>query len=268
MPIKFIATDIDGTIMQHDFSINPEVKNCISKLSADGVKVVLVTGRMHCATDFIADELGLKTPIVSYQGGLIRDFDKTILYERNLQPEIASEIIKWADENAIHLNLYLNDELFVQRDDEIINRYATERRTPYQVSDFSSLELSRINKMLAIDFEDAQKVSEWENHLKQAYPDIHIVKSTPYFCEICHGEAMKSNAVEFLRKSYGLLKEEILTIGDQNNDVELLSAGGIKVAMGNATPELKAVADYVTDTVEENGFVKAIERFVYGASCI
>ena len=57
-------------------------------------------------------------------------------------------------------------------------------------------------------------------------------------------------------------KEEILTIGDQNNDIELLKAGGIKVAMGNGTPELKECADYITDTVENDGFVKAIEKYV------
>ena len=65
-----------------------------------------------------------------------------------------------------------------------------------------------------------------------------------------------------MAKKWGLKKEEILTIGDQNNDIELLKAGGIKVAMGNGTPELKECADYITDTVENDGFVKAIEKYV------
>ena len=58
-------------------------------------------------------------------------------------------------------------------------------------------------------------------------------------------------------------KEEILTIGDQNNDIELLKSGGIKVAMGNGTPELKECADFITDTVQNDGFVKAVEKFIF-----
>ena len=61
---------------------------------------------------------------------------------------------------------------------------------------------------------------------------------------------------------WGIKKEELLTIGDQNNDIDLVKAGGIGVAMGNGSEELKACADYITDTVENNGFVKAIEKFV------
>ena len=74
-----------------------------------------------------------------------------------------------------------------------------------------------------------------------------------YFCEICSGEAKKSLGVEHLCKMWGLKKEEILTIGDQNNDIALLQAGGIKVAMGNATNELKELADYITESVYDDG---------------
>lgn len=261
--IKLVATDIDGTILKHNFEFNKEVKDCIKTLTEQDVKVILVTGRMHIATQFIADELGLKTPVVCYQGGLIKYKDQ-ILYEKNLNPKIAREIITWAKVNNVHLNLYMNDELYVEKDNATIRRYADERSTPFKVKSFEDINLDRINKMLAIDFANAELVTEWENHLKSVYPDLHIVKSTPYFCEICHPEAMKSSAVDFLRGYYGLRKEEIMTIGDQNNDIELLSAGGIKVAMGNATNELKEVADYITDTVENNGFVKAVEKFIEG----
>ena len=67
--------------------------------------------------------------------------------------------------------------------------------------------------------------------------------------------------MEYLCKLWDIKQEEVLTIGDQNNDIELLKAGGIKVAMGNATDELKACADYITDTVTNDGFVKAVEKF-------
>ena len=71
----------------------------------------------------------------------------------------------------------------------------------------------------------------------------------------------KSLSVEFLRNYWGIKKEEVLTIGDQNNDIDLVECGGIGVAMGNGTEELKKCADYITDTCDNDGFVKAIEKF-------
>ena len=260
--IKLIATDIDGTILKHNFQFNQEVKDCIAKLTKDGVKVVLVTGRMHSATDYIAEELGLNTPIVSYQGGLIKHNDE-ILYERNLNPDCAREIIKWAKKNDAHINVYMNDQLYVEEDNAVIRKYTGERKAGFLVKSFEELNLERINKILAIDFEDENRVTMWRDYLSIKYKELHFVKSMPYFCEVCHPEGKKSCAVNFLKEYWGFATEEVLTIGDQDNDIELLSVGGINVAMGNATEGLKAVADYITDTVGKNGFVKAIERFVY-----
>lgn len=263
MSIKLVATDIDGTIMGHDFTISEGVKFCIKKLSNMGIKVILVTGRMHTATDYVAEELELDTPIVSYQGGLVKHKDD-IIYERNLEPEVTKEIIRWAKKKDVHINLYMNDQLYVEKDDAVVRRYTGERHTGYKVGSFEDLTLARVNKLLAIDFNDHERVTKWLNELQLMYPGHHVVKSTPYFCEVCHGHAKKSNAVNYLKEYYGFTTGEVLTIGDQNNDIELLTAGGIKIAMGNATDELKATADYVTLRVEDDGFVTAMEQFVIG----
>ncbi|MDD3436532.1 MAG: Cof-type HAD-IIB family hydrolase [Candidatus Gastranaerophilales bacterium] len=260
--IKLIATDIDGTILKYNFEFNQEVKDCITKLTQKGVKVVLVTGRMHSATDYIAEELGLDTPIVSYQGALVKS-ENEILYERHIDPNRAREIIHWACKNNVHLNLYMDDQLYVERDDAVIRRYTGERSAGFTVKSFEEIELKNINKLLVIDFEDTNKVTMWKDYLENKFEDLHFVKSMPFFCEVCHPEATKYHAVNCLKDFWGLKTEEILTIGDQDNDIALLKAGGIKVAMGNATEGLKAVANYITDTVNNNGFVKAIEKFVY-----
>lgn len=262
--IKMIATDIDGTIFKWDTSFSPAVKKCIQRLTKQGIKVVLVTGRMHKATTLIADELGLDTPIVSYQGGMIKENkeDAKPYYSMSLEPSYAKKIIKWGRKNNINLNLYMNDILYVEKDDEQIKKYTDARYIDYKVCNFDDLKIKNVNKILAIKYGEPDTVTEWVEYLSKKYPELYIVKSTPFFCEISHTEARKSYAVEYLMNKWGLKKEEILTIGDQNNDIELLKAGGIKVAMGNATDELKACADYVTDTIDNDGFVKAIEKFI------
>ena len=261
--IKMVATDIDGTILRWNKGFSPAVKACIRDLCSRGIKVVLVTGRMHCSAVFLAKELGLDTPIVSYQGGMIKEnsLNGAVYYNKYLNPLYAEQIINWAKEHNIHLNLYMDDILYVECDDETAKNYTEARQIKYQVCNFNDLKLEKINKILAIDYENADRVSDWVRDLSKKFQELYIVKSTPYFCEISHPDAKKSTAIKYLCKRWGFEKEEVLTIGDQNNDIELLKAGGIAVAMGNATEELKSCACYITDTVENDGFVKAVEKF-------
>jgi hypothetical protein len=264
--IKMIATDIDGTILKWGLEFSPKMLDCVEKLKKSGVKIVLVTGRMHCATLPVAKELGLTTPIISYQGGLIKDSENKTLYQRNLDSNYAKEIIAWARQNDIHINLYIDDKLYVEHDNDIVKSYTDGKFIDYTVCSFDDLAIENVNKILAIDLTNPDKVTNWVEELRQKYPDLYIVKSTPYFCEIGSNEAKKSLGVEFLCNLWGFNKDEVLTIGDQNNDIDLVKAGGIGVAMGNATDELKACADYITETVDNDGFVKAVEKFVISAN--
>ena len=258
--IKLIATDIDGTILIPEGKFTAGVKDCIKKLCDKGIKIVLVTGRMHDSAKLIADELNLTTPIVSYQGGLVKE-GNNILYERYLSESQAEKIIEWAKNEKIHLNLYNNDILYSEKDDYEIQRYCSIQHVPRVVQEFSEIKKDRINKILAIDYSNSERIAKYEKELPKLFPELYIIKSTQYFLEFSNKEASKYCAVKFLQKYWGLRDDEILTIGDQNNDIELLKAGGIKIAMANATDELKQNADYVTDSVYEDGFVKAVNRF-------
>ena len=258
--IKLVATDIDGTILIPEGEFTQEVKDCISKLDKCGVKVVLVTGRMNAAASLIAKDLGLNTPVVSYQGGLIKQGEQT-LYERYLTEKQALDIIEWAKSEKIHINLYNDDILYSEADCYEIKRYCSNLHTKYTTKDFDSIKKNKVNKLLAIDYKNTEKIDRLEKELPNIFPDLYIVKSTPYFLEFSNKEGSKYCAVKFLQKYWNLKEDEILTIGDQNNDISLLQAGGIKVAMANATDELKAVANYLTTSVYENGFVDAINKF-------
>ncbi|MCD7879273.1 MAG: HAD hydrolase family protein, partial [Candidatus Gastranaerophilales bacterium] len=96
------------------------------------------------------------------------------------------------------------------------------------------------------------------------YPSLYIVKSHDYFCEIANKEATKGNALKFLASKNGFSLDEVMAIGDQNNDIEMIQTAGIGIAMNNGTEEIKKCADFITDTVENDGFVKAVNKFIYG----
>ena len=260
--IKLVATDIDGTILGPSRVFTKGLLNCLKELEENGIKVVLVTGRMHTAAKRIVNELGLKTPIVSYNGGYIVDANDRVLYEELLPEETVDRIINWAHKNNVHLNFYANETLYAENDNYEIQRYAEYQKLDYVIKSFSELPHNNVHKLLGIDFKDANRVTGWVEEMKKEFPELSIVKSTPFFCEFSTKNATKYCAVKFLQKYWGLNNDEILTIGDQDNDIELLKAGEISVAMGNASNNLKRYADYITDTVENDGFVKAIEKFV------
>lgn len=261
--IKLVATDIDGTILPSSGEFTQEVKNCISELQNSGVKVVIVTGRMHKGAKKIAERLNLNTPVVSYNGGYIKDNENNVIYERYLPSHYVKKIIEWADENNVHLNLYSNDTLYSQKDDDEIKRYSEYQQLDYVVKNFKDIPYDKIHKLLGIDYKDADRVTGWVEEMGEKFPELYVIKSTPYFCEFATKDATKYCAVKCLQKYWGLEDDEILTIGDQDNDIELLKAGGISVAMENGTSGLKEYADYITDSVDNNGFVKAINKFVF-----
>lgn len=263
--IKMLVLDIDGTIFKKDYTASDRVKQTLKALVEDGVKVVLCTGRMYAATKAIAQELGLNTPVISYQGGLIKNFykdDKTLL-EVTMNEELARDVIQTLKERNIFFNLYINDVLMVEEDNILIQQYVDARNIEYKVvGNCDKLCLTGLNKVLAID-DDTKLIEKLQQEMAEKYKDrLYVIRSTPRFCEFSNLDATKGNAVRFLAKQWGIEKEEIMACGDQDNDIEMLLAAGIKVAMGNATESLKKIADYVTDTVDNDGVAKAVYKFI------
>lgn len=262
--IKMVVTDIDGTIYTPENGISQGVKNCLKKLSDNGIQVVIATGRTYSSARYIADMAGVKCPIVGYQGGLVCSYEGEVLDVKYLNSEIAREIISDFRKRNIHLNVYIEDKLYVENDDEYIKDYIGDKGIDYyKVNSFEELDFTKLNKLLAIRY-DCEFIDNLIIELKQKYPQIYTVKSFDYFCEIASKEATKGNALKFLAKMYSLKEEEVLAIGDQNNDIEMVQTAGIGVAMGNGSKEIKEAAYYVTDTVQNDGFVKAIDKFVWG----
>ncbi len=263
--IKMIVLDIDGTILGKSLKLSQSLKNCFERLISKGIKVVLATGRMYHATTHLAEELKLNTPVLCYQGGYIRNFAENtdVLREILVPAETVKELVTTIKEHSIHINIYAQDTLFVEEDNDIIQSYCVDRKIPYQVvGDFDKLEHAGYHKVLAIDY-DTEKISNLIQTLKTKYEgQLYVTHSTPYFCEISNIEATKGDAIRFLADMWDIKKEEIMAVGDQENDIEMLMAAGIKVAMGNAAQALKDIADFITLDVEHDGVCYAVEKFI------
>ena len=266
--IKMVVTDIDGTIYSPETGISDAVKNCIHKLVKNDILVVIATGRTYSSAKHVADMIGIKCPLICYQGGLINSYEGEILNVKYLDPSPAREIINECRKRNIHLNVYIEDRLYVEDDNEYIKDYIGDKGIDYyKVNSFDELDFSKLNKLLAIQY-DTEFIDKLIDEFRKKYPQLYVVKSAKYFCEIANKEATKGNAIKFLANKYGFSINEVIAIGDQNNDIEMVETAGIGIAMGNGTKLIKQKADFVTDTIENNGFVKAMDKFVWSKNYV
>lgn len=263
--IKMLVLDIDGTIFKKDYTASERVKRTLRKLADDGIKVVLCTGRMYAATKSIAQELGLTTPVICYQGGLVKNFfgGTETLLEKTMDTKLARDVINELKQRNVFFNLYIDDVLMVEADDPLIRQYVDARNIEYRIiGNCDDIDLTGLNKILAID-DDTKLIENLQMEMAEKYADkLYVIRSTPRFCEFSDPDATKGNAVRFLADIWGIKKEEIMACGDQDNDIEMLLAAGTKVAMGNATDTLKEIADYVTETVDNDGVPCAVVKFI------
>jgi len=262
---KLVALDVDGTIMDRTYRVSGRVKKAINAAVKQGVYVVLATGRMYSATVPLGIELGLKTPLVVYQGSLIKEFyksDKELLHHK-IPMSLANELINDLFKENVQTNAYFDDKLYTQTDSLILQEYISRRKIPfYQVKSFEEVKNFAPTKVMAMD-PDIEKIDRIKAKFIEKYSDrLNITKSTDYFCEFVDVKCSKADAILFLAEMWGIKQSETMAVGDQDNDKGMIQAAGIGVAMGNGHDDLKQVADFTTDTVEKDGAALAIERFV------
>lgn len=260
---KLITIDVDDTLLNSENLITKPTKLALEAAIKQGVVVTLATGRMFASAKKIAQQLDLNVPLITYQGSLIKNaLDEKIIYERTVPTESAKQVFAFCEQHGLHLQVYHNDKLYAQADNEKVQTYSKMSNVPYTVEpDLPSLSSWPFNKMLI--FDDPQKLDGLQKELQALMGEqVHITKSKPYFLEVLHKEGTKGHAVRALTQHYGCDLSEVIAVGDSWNDREMIAAAGLGVAMGNAVEPLKQIADYVTLTNDEDGVKHVIEKFI------
>lgn len=263
---RLVAIDIDDTLLTDDLVVTPGTKAALEQAIRQGVIVTLATGRMFPSAQNIAKQLELNVPIITYQGGLIKNLlDEAVLYHRPVPTDIANRLIDIAEERGLHLQLYHNDHLIVNTDNDHIRAYSELSKVPYVIeSDFRRVAILGSTKMLIID--EPETLDRLADELRTVFgSSLHITKSKPHYLEFLHPEATKGHALSYLAKHYRIPQEQTMAIGDSWNDHEMIQVAGLGVAMGNAVASLKQIADYITRSNNEEGVREVIEQFVLGS---
>jgi Cof subfamily protein (haloacid dehalogenase superfamily) len=270
-PIKLIVLDIDGTIAGRNNEVSPEVKAAVQAAIDRGVRVGIATGRMYQSALRFHEEIGANVPVMAYQGAWIQD-PATQKQYRHLQVDvtIAEELIDYFEQPHLPADLsvhvYVDDKLYVKAVKDDTEEY-TQRSSvkAHPVADLRSvLGGNAPTKVLAMH-SDVDLISKLLQDLKARYSrdQLHVTTSVPIFLETTHPAVNKGTAIDLIaRELLGIEAREVMAIGDNYNDVEMLSYAGWGVAMGNGPQAVRDLADWVAPTVDDHGVAVAIERFV------
>ncbi|MFM1841737.1 MAG: hypothetical protein RLZZ490_470 [Cyanobacteriota bacterium] len=271
MGIKLVVLDIDGTIAGESNQVRPAVVETIQRVQDQGIAVALATGRMFGSALPFYDQIQSTLPLIAYNGALTQHpHSQEILRQWPLPTAIALEILDYFESpdlrQKLEVHCYHNDQLYVREITPETERYMARSGMAAQAIGDLRIMIERSTvKLLAIS-QNNQLIQSLITELRQQYSpqDVHLTQSTDIYFEITHPQANKGLAIQHLTEDILKLKpENVLAIGDNFNDREMLKYAGIGVAMGNAPDPIKAIADWVTDDVEADGVKQALEKFCF-----
>lgn len=266
---KLIAMDMDGTLLKDDKTISDKTKMSIKKALDSGIKIVLTSGRPIQGIKKYLDELNLLGEddyVIGLNGAVIcRTSDFSVLSSNAV---LTGKDLKNIYSKVKNLSAYFH--AFTEKEDLVKER-----------SKFSDADETRLNlKVRIVDFpngvndedEILKVVLEQEKEVideimsqipKELFQEYSIFRSVDFMIEFMNKNCNKAAGVEKLAQYLDIKKEEIITIGDAVNDIEMIQYGGLGVAMGNANSEIKSIADFITKSNEDDGISYVIEKFIF-----
>ena len=276
MKYKMVCIDMDGTLRGKGKKISDFSKNIIKKAHDMGVEIVVTTGRLYNNAAYFSKLLGVDSPVIAANGAIVID-QKTndIIYESAIPKEDCIKVLKILNKYNIPFHFHTTDTIYCNN---WFSKFATKVymtkqvyyehlhikyftiRTDKQWEEVFKKESGRIAKCIA--FGPSSKSIEKVKAELSGLENIVFFGSGNHSIEINFKGVSKGNSVKVLSEKYGIKREELICIGDNENDISMIKYAGLGIAMANAIDEVKEAAQYVTDTNKNDGVAKAIKKFI------
>jgi Cof subfamily protein (haloacid dehalogenase superfamily) len=261
--ISLLIADVDGTLVTEEKILTERAQAAVHRLHGAGILFAITSGRPPRGMAMLIEPLALTTAIAGFNGGVYVKPDLSITSERTLSAKSARRAFDLIRDEGLDAWVYAgNDWLIHNPAAPHVEREAwTVKFRPTIVGNFSDA-LNRAAKIVGVS-DDHDLVQRCESDLrKELGSDASASRSQPYYVDVTHPEANKGAVVDHLSRELEIPPEGIATIGDSPNDVLMFRRSGFSIAMGNASDEVKRQAKAVTDSYNDEGFAKAVERFV------
>jgi len=264
---KAVFLDMDGTLLKSDHSVSEATIQTIRTLTGKGIPVILVSARPLNAVLPTFHNIGLPAqyPIITLNGSYIVEAELPI-FQAMIDLDSTENVTRLVRPFNATIAYYLQREWYSEVSDgwtdheqRIMDVKIKVAPIASLVKDWSARNIAP-NKMMVMSEPD--NILKIQQHLRSIYNGkLNIYPSKPTYLEVMDTRGSKSNAIKFISEKMGLAPSEIIAMGDNYNDKEMIMFAGVGVAMGNAPDEIKAAADYVTDTNNNDGVRLALEKF-------
>ena len=262
MKYKFVAVDMDGTLLNSRGEITPATEREIRKLADKGVVFTVSTGRPIQGVAKYKELLGLTGPVITYNGAMIVNAeDNRVLFEQGLLREDARKIWELGQKYNTTMCIWAGNQLYGNRLDEKIQDYKRLSGVePILAEDIEKILDMGITKILWYD--EVERIEAFLAQLSSdLFCEVSFCTSKPTFLEFFSSKVSKAVAMEKIGEYLGVNREEMVAIGDGLNDLSMIQYAGLGVAMGNAAKEVKENAQFITDTNDEEGVKKVLEKY-------
>lgn len=287
---KLVAIDLDGTLLNSYGEVSESTKDEIKKAIKNGVEVVLASGRPISSVEDLAEELQANHYLISGNGAIVFDiYKKEIVYDRFLSKEQVLNIVKICEENSIYYNIYTENEvltkslnyntLFYHSENmhkqeekrtniniltdvyDYILKSDNQKYLKVTVCDQSQIVFSSIIKKLrTLNDIDVLEVSHMSKKIIKSGTEEVLVEYC--YTEITNKNVNKWTALKYIMNEMKIDRSEVVAIGDNINDKEMIEEAGLGVAMGNSTPAIKEIANVEVGTNNEEGVRETFQKYI------
>ena len=265
-----VAFDLDGTLLPRDLVISGRTVEALRGLRERGLRLVVATGRRFEGAREYAGQLGFSAtdPVICYGGAMVREMGGETLLHDTMPTDVSAEVLEWAARRNLHSRIFT--------DGKIVTSAATpSARTYLRVTDDSGgcvvdspadwvREVGvRPTKLVLVDHPD--DIEGWLQEAREAFGEkMFVTRSLPHYVEVGGISSNKSSALGFMCDYWGVDPSRTIAFGDADNDVDMLRFAGRGVAVGGKNEEVRASADAVVPTVDEDGVAGYLEQLMQG----
>ena len=262
--LKLLLADVDGTLVTKDKVLTERAQKAVLALAGKDIQFALTSGRPPKGMAMLLGPLKISTPVAGFNGGLFVNADMSIIESHTLDPVAAKKTVELIEQQGLDVWVYSGED-WLLRDIDAPHREREEHTVkfpPKVVKAFTDEQLKVAVKIVGVS-DDPDKVAGCEKAVQQALGDtVSAARSQPYYLDVTHPQANKGGVVVYLARTLKIEAGQIATIGDQPNDVLMFKPSGFSIAMGNASEAVQQQADAVTDSFDNEGFAKAVEKYL------
>lgn len=275
---KMVVTDMDYTLLNKEKKVSDRNREALKRAADKGVHLVVATGRIYTSARLYARLLGMNSPIIASNGAIIREASlnsqentERTIFKNALNEKVIREMIRLSHKYGLYCHFFTENTIYSEKLVNVSLRYTEwnkymgeEDQVKIKIVDDAEKILedakSEVLKAVVAD-EDEEKIQKLRDSIMET-GIVSVSQSMRHNLEVMNKGVTKGNAVRILAEMYGINREEIIAIGDNENDISMIEYAGLGIAMGNAEESLKRVADHITGDYQEDGVAEAIEQFI------